>query len=498
MAEEEEKEAKASAEERDEEASEAEEETSAPDEAASSAEPEPGGESEEEEDRLPLTVEVKDEGPCRKTLKVEIPAERVAEDIRKGLEEIRSSVPMPGFRKGRVPAALLARRFGKKVKEDVRANLVSEAVEESLKREDLRPFSTPEFSDDTVEEIKIEEGKPLVFEYSVDVKPEIEVSNYLGLEVERPKVAVSAEEVEKDLGRLMQRRGRLVPVDDGKVQHGDILVVTGEYTYRKKVVHREENETLQIPEKGSDLFKPMPWLKDFLGKKAGDKVERTIKFPEDFKEESLRNRQGRQRWVIEDIKRVVVPEIDEEFLEEMGVGSEADLRSKIETQLQAAKEALADSIVEGRLVDVLLETIPIHLPEGVVEREVDQYMKRYEVRMREQKVPEAQIDDEIEKMRSERRKTVEKEFRAFFLLEEIARKEKIFTTEEEVDQRVEAMAVNYGKWPSQMKEELESAGLMDQVRNQVKEEKVKAFLREKAKVKEGKPLDLEKAMEEEA
>lgn len=470
-------------------------ETAAPEDAVEPEEVEEAeaddGEEGPEEDRIPLTVVVEDEAPCRKKLRVEVAPERVSEDIAKGLKDIRSTVPMPGFRKGKVPPSLLARRFGKRVKEEVRGTLVSQAMVQSLEQEKLRPFSLPDFKEEDLEKIEMVEGRPLVFEFSVDVKPDIEVSNYLGIEAERPKVAVERSEVDREVERMRRSRGRVAPVDDGPAQPGDVLVVDKVFTYRKKEVHREENATVVVPAEGSDLLKQIPWLGEFVGKTAGEEVEREFKFPDDFAAEAVRGKKGRQRMLIQDIKRLEPAELDEEFLKELGAESVADLESKIETQLQAAKDSLANQITEDRVVDALLVQIPIELPEGVVAREVDQYMKRYEIRLREQKVPEGEIAEQIEKLRSQRRQAVEKEFRAYFLLEEIARKEKIFITEEEVDRRVEAMAVNYGKWPSQMREELESGGLLDEVRNQLKEEKVKAFLREKAKLTEGPPLGSE-------
>jgi trigger factor len=391
----------------------------------------------------------------------------------------------------------LARRFGKKVREEVRATLVSRAVVQSLETEKIRAFSMPEFDEEALDKIEVEVGKSLAFEFSVDVKPEIEVDNYVGLEVERPKVVVKKAEVDQELERILTQRGRVVPVESGVVEHRDILVVNREYLYRKKTVHEQENETIPVPEKGSKILTSMPFVKELIGKKAGDAVERPFTFPDDFTVEEVRGKQGRQKLVIQDIKRLEVPEVDEELLEELGVKSEQELRDRIQDRLTAAKDSLADQIAEGRLVDALLEKVPIDLPEAVVGREVDQHMKRYEIRLRDQKVPENEIQERIEEIRVQSRKEVEKEFRAFFLLEEIATKEKIFATEEDVDKRVEAMAVNYGKWPSQMKEELEEADLLGQVRSQLKEEKVRAFLRDKAKIKEGEPLDLEKGAKEE-
>jgi trigger factor len=436
-------------------------------------------------DEIPMKVTVEEAGTCRKKVRVEIEAARVGEDIRKGIEEIRTTVPMPGFRKGRVPKVLLSKKFGKRVLEDVRANLIAQAIDQ----EKIKPFTMPELAESEIGKIEIAEGKPLAFDFVVDVRPEVKPEGYAEMEVERPRIEVSKEEVDREVERLRLRRGRVVPVEGGQVQVRDSVVVNREYFLGEEKVHAVENVAVLVPEDGSRLLERSPWLKEFLGKKQGETVETPVTFPNDFPVEAVRGKEGRQRFSLLDIKRLEMPALDAAFLEEFGVGSEEDLRSRLDKDLRAAKEALADRIVEDALVDRLIEKTPMDLPEAVVAKQVEEALGKMETRLKEAKVPEADLEARLKPLREERRKAVEKELRAYFLMLEIAKKEKIFATEEEVDGRINGMAMSRGKWPSQMREELEEKDLLDQVREQVREDKVKTFLREKAKIKEGKLLE---------
>ncbi|MCU0722815.1 MAG: hypothetical protein MUC63_04255, partial [Planctomycetes bacterium] len=309
------------------------------------------------------------------------------------------------------------------------------------------------------------------------------------MEVERPKVEVSKEEVDREVERLRMRRGRVVPVEGGEVKARDSVVVNREYFLGDEKIHAVENVAILVPDATSPLLERSPWLKEFPGKKQGDTVETPLKFADDFPVESARGKEGRHRISILDIKRLEMPPIDAEFLEEAGAKSEEELRARLEKDLRAAKEALADRIVEDEIVEQLLKAAPADLPEAVVTREVESAMRHFEARLREAKVPEGEVAGRLETLRAERRKAVEKEFRTFFLLEEVAKKERIFATEDDVEARVNAMALSRGKWPSQMRQELEEKELLDQLREQVREDKVKGFLREKAKTREGRPLD---------
>lgn len=442
-----------------------------------------------DDDEIPMDLKVEDAGPCRKKIAIEINADHVETEIDKGLDELRSTVAIAGFRKGRIPRSLLVKRFGQRVTEEVRANLISSAMKQAIEKEKLDVFSSPDFDDEALEKIVIEVGKPLAFDFAVDVKPKLDLGEYEGIEVKRPKVEVSPKEIDDEIERLRMRRAKVVPIEGGIVTYRDSVVANRDYLLDEEKIHGEENAFIPIPAEDSPLHEKMPWVKEFIGKKAGDFVERDFVFPDDFRVESARGKTGKIKAVIQDIKRLELPEFDEEFLSELGVPDLEGLKKMVGERITAMKDAMADRKLEEELVGKILEKTPVELPLSVIDNAVEGYAARYAERMKEQDLTDDKVEENLVSVRARKREEVEKEFRSFFLLDEIAKREKIFVTEDEVDRRVEAIAANYGKWPSQMREDLEEQGMLTELRNQIREEKVREFLRSKAKVTEGPPVE---------
>lgn len=429
-----------------------------------------------------IEVTVEDAGPCEKRVSVEVPAETVSEEIRTNLDNLKTAMPVRGFRKGRIPRNLLERRYGKQVREEVRASLMSRGVSKALKDGNLEPLSYPEVDE---EGVTLEEGEPLRFTFTLDVRPEVEVKDYVGLSVSQPAVSVTDEEVEREMEHLRRRFGTLEPVEDGASRRGDRLVVTLEYFHDGSSVHRAENVSLALPEdEASAIYEQSPWVAEAVGRTAGTSYEADTEFTQEFPVEAVRGEKGRVSVTVEEVKRLRLPDWGKEIFEALQVEDEKELRERVAARIREARASQARSVVEKRLLEQLLEKTPVEMPERVIERSLESQARKAELRLRESSVPEEEIPEKLEQMRRDRREEMTREYKSFFLVEEIAKKEKIYVTEDDVRARVELLAYNYGKWPQQMEKELEERGMMDELRASLREEKVLAFLREKAEITE--------------
>ncbi len=443
-----------------------------------------GGEEPAEEDEdASFSVQVADSGPCEKTVTVEIPAETVDREIAKNMDNIKTSVPVRGFRKGRIPKGLLVRRFGTKVKDEVRSNLVSRGVLKALKRDDVKSIAFPDVDES---KIALDEGKPMKFEFVVDVRPDIVLGEYVGIEVEKPPTSVDEKDIDDHIEGLRKELSTLEPVADGPAQAGDRLVATFRYSLNNKTILTKENVSLPMPEDPeAPAYKTAPWISTLLGKKQGETVETEYKFPDDFPVKKARARTGRMEVKVEDVKRIRLPSLDEEFLKTLKVADVAELRKKVGENLKSIKESAAGMIVEKRVMQKLIDSVRMDLPERVIDRSLDSQTGKAELKLKQAGLPDEEIKTRIENVRKGRREDLVREFKSLFVIEEIARKEKIYVTEEEVSARIELIAHKYGKWPQQVESELEEKGLLDDLRANLREEKVLSFLREKAKIVEG-------------
>jgi len=436
----------------------------------------------EETEDASFDITVKDEGPCEKTVTVEVPADVVDEEIANKYDGLKTSMPMRGFRKGRIPQNLLARRYGKQVREEVRSNLISRGVVKAIKDKGLEPLSYPEVDD---EDVEIEKGKAMCFTFRMDVRPVVDVKDYLGVEVEKPSTTVSAEDVDAEVENIRLRLGTLEPVEDTPSTRGDHLVVTLDFILEGRSVQQNENVPLPLPkEEDAEIYKSAPWVAAALDRKPGETYEAEYTFPNEFAEKKARGKKGALKVKVEEVKRLHLPEMGEAFFRTAKVENEEELRTRIETQLKESKEAAARGVMEKRILEKILEATPVELPERIIEKNLDSQLRKAELRLRESGVSEEDIPERIETLTKERREEMAREYRSFFLLEEISKLEKIYVTEDDVKARVELLAYNYGKWPQQMEQELNEQGLMDELRTNIKEEKVLSFLRKKATVTE--------------
>src|SRR5688572_22121052 len=150
--------------------------------------------TDEEERKLEPKVEMSDVGPCKIKLRIEIAAERVHDEIEHKYEELNESVALPGFRKGKAPRAILEKKFGKAMLEDLKFELLNRSFEEAKEEKSLEPVGNPDFTDP--EKLAIEVDKPFVYELSIETRPKVEVKAYEGLKITKPKVTADDKDVE--------------------------------------------------------------------------------------------------------------------------------------------------------------------------------------------------------------------------------------------------------------------------------------------------------------
>ena len=225
-----------------------------------------------------MKVDIQDVSSCKKTLKIEIPAEDVSAEFEKAYEEVRTTVPVPGFRKGRAPRNILRMRFGDYVKGEVIEKLIPSAFEGAIgdaELEILRPLDLTDINP-PIDEISVKDGEPLIFEITVDVKPEIPIPNLTLLEVEKGDVNVTKEDVDKYIQQLREERADFTPVEDRPVQEGDYVTLSISATCDGEALEQFDDE--QVLKVGKDM--EIPELAEYLlGMQPDEEKEFSISFP---------------------------------------------------------------------------------------------------------------------------------------------------------------------------------------------------------------------------
>ena len=434
-----------------------------------------------------VVVEVIDEGPCRKRLKVEVASERVSDELDSNYQQLRNTVQIPGFRKGKVPLSILKGRFGSKIEADVQEEMISSTFFDEIEKRELKVLGQPSF-----ENIEFAAGDPLTYEASVEVAPEFELPNYKGLEVDAELFGVEASEIQSEVDALLERHGTLEPIATGDQKNDDLAACNVELVdedgntvfersevYLKIGLDRVDN--MDVPGLGEKL----------LSAKADESFEFTLEAPDDFPLEDLRGKSTTLKVVFLEAKRMVIPSIDDELLEKLGAESEEALRSEIEKSLEMRRRLTEENRQEELLVEQVVSSVEFDFPPSILERRQEEVAMGRRFRMMREGKSQEEVEAEMAGTEEEIAEAARKELKQIFVLDGIAEKEMVLVTEDEIAKRITAIAMSSQRDPQEVFEEYSKGGMLEELRGGMRREKAREVIRKKAKV--NKPDGAEEA-----
>jgi trigger factor len=436
-----------------------------------------------EEERLGTQSTIESVGPCKRRIKAEVPSDKVDEELNRNYKELISTVQIPGFRRGHVPRRLIEKRYGGEIEGDVKESLLNLSLAEVVKDKELKVLGKPKFDN-----VAFQKGEPLRYEVEVEVRPEFELGTYEGVEVEaEPVLAVKPEEVDLQIEGLRQKFAELVAVDPQEAGPEDIFV--GHYLLRRDGLRVHSQEDVRIrPSTGFlDGFQ-VPELAEKIpsAKKAASSsplvLTASVKVPDDYPAEVLRGAQVELEFTIEETKRVQLPPADDELAKRYDMPSIAEVRSRIEKQIEARNLRLANERTEEKVLQRIAENVQFELPEGLLEDQVKLQRLKLQIALIQEGRPPEEVEAELKKLaEGPATDALRREFKEFFILEKVAELQKIFATEDEVNMRVVMLAQAYGRPHQEVLEELEENDRLETLRAEIRHQKVRRFLREKAR-----------------
>jgi trigger factor len=440
--------------------------------------------AETEQKKFEPTAAIEEIGPCKLKVKVEIAATKVRERIDEKYKELNDSVALPGFRKGHAPRSLLERKFGKEILENLKYEMVSGSFEEVKEGKKLEPVGEPQID---VEKLAVEEGKAFAYEFTMEVRPTFELKEYTGVRVTRPKVEATDDDVRKVVEGFREARAELVPAEDGVAKDGDQVTADLDLQADGKSIQKSENQAIFLNESIAFYGAKIPeFAKAFEGKKVGDTVEHTLSIPDSYPDANQRGKSAKLVAQIKSIKRKRLPEVNAEFCKEFDCDTVEELHEYLKKRILAEKEQDVKEHLADQVVDELVKRHDFPMPEGLVQAAADEALQRARLDLMTRGAKEEEIEKAMETMKGESRETMGKTLRAHFILEQIAAKEKIFVTEDQIEERIQQLASRQGVWPHEFKQQLEQQNLMAQLRRQMRQEAVREFLLSKAVVEDAK------------
>ena len=408
---------------------------------------------------MQIEIKTKKSEGVERLLEVSVPAETVREAEEKTARRYAGSARLPGFRPGKAPAALVKKKFRDAIRQQTLESLLQEAYQEVLTREKLKVAATPHLHD-----VRYDEGKPLVFELHVEVRPEIKLDRVQGFRVAKPAGDVSEDSVREQLDQMRDQRANWAPVE-GKPAPGDMVTLL--------LATADEDGTLPDGKEYRIVLgagQAIPGIEELVMRMTpGETMEDNVRWPEDFPDESQRGKTKPVRVVLQDVKRKTLPALDDAFAREVGdFESLAGLTDAVRKDLESHAVREADAAVRQQLVDQIIQANAFDVPPSWVTQLVDGYMKAYQI-------PE----EERERFTAEFQPVAERQVRRDVIIDTLAEREKLAATEADVDERVAEVAAKRNADVGQVYASLQKAGRLQEIERAITEEKVFKWLLER-------------------
>ncbi len=428
-----------------------------------------------------MNIEIEEVGPCKKLLRIEIPKERIEDEWQKQLNEVSRMANLPGFRKGKAPRKLLEKKFSDEIIGEVKRAVVSESYQQALEGNKLSPIGDPD-----VGNIDLEVGKPLKFEITLEVLPTFELGEYKGMQLKKKPVSVTDEDIDKALDAISRQKTQLTIVNKGEVKDGDYIICDCEVGINGEIIWNDEE--LEVMVSGSSVANiNVPDLKtNLVGTKSGDKLTMDVELGDNFSVEQHRNKSARMEISIKEIKRPACPDINDELAKQVGYDTLGELREFLSKRLAVEKKNQVEGEIHEQIYSKLIEMADFDLPEDMIAHQSSERLHRYQMELINKGTPVEEMEKNIDDLKNASEESVVKDFKMSLVIDRIAEKEKIFVTENDVNQRINGLAGMYGIEPAAMKKQLEKINGMSNLRHQVKEHKTLNLLMKEATIEEVK------------
>lgn len=415
-----------------------------------------------------MKVEYTDVSETQKSLTVEIPSDIVDQEVERVTRDYARSLRLPGFRPGKVPARLVRQRFLPQILQDVAEHLIPRAVDDALRERGVEPVDTP-----GVKDVSIDAGQPLKFTASIETAPPVDPGPLDSITLRKPPIQVADEEVDKTIERLREAQAKMEPVEGRGAAHGETLVL--DMTRRRIAAEGEESAEpdsltgveVEIGAPGN----PPGFDEQVTGLAVGDQKTFRVTFPADYPVESLAGAEIEYAVTVTGVRQKVLPALDDEFAKDLGYDSLETLRARVRERLVKEGERNQEREVRQDLLRQLASRVTADAPEALVAREVDRRLEEFAHQMMHQGVDLRRVNLDWDKLREGQREAAVETVKCALVLDEIARRESITVTPEEVDAEIARFAERGGQPVEAVRRQLEREGAISRIYTGLRREK---------------------------
>lgn len=444
-----------------------------------------------------LDVAVEDVGSLRRKLTITVPRTFIDEQLEEQYGELSREALVPGFRKGRAPRRLLEKRFGNEVGETLVQQLVGTGCLAAIEKADLKVLgdpmlwatekeaATPTLLDfqEAMKLMQIPKDGDLVFSCEVEIRPEFELPELEKIPLTRPVIEVTDEMVTAQIDRFRSTQGHYEALaEDGQVALDD--VITADLKMASEGTVLKEQKDIQLAARGQVLDGVVleKLGETLVGARAGDVRTISGQIPDTYIKEELRGKQADFEISIRRIQRMVLPEMNEEFVKSLGFETQDELRDWIRKDIESR---VGDQVRQGLAEQVrkyLLDNVPIDLPERMSERQVARVMYRRMVELYQQGVASDEVTKHIDALKTAAQNEVARELKLGFIMEKLSDQFDVEVTEGEVNSQIAWIAQRQGQRFDRVRDRLAKEGALDNLYLAIRDSKLVDLLIETAEI----------------
>lgn len=418
---------------------------------------------------------------CEVVVTVSVPAEEFTSELEGSFKNLAKNVRMKGFRPGKIPRAVLEKHHGEALRQETQQNFVQKGLQEIVAEKELRPVGQPRLNPDDLE---VAEDGGFTCKVELSLRPQFKLGEYKGLEIEAPRVDVTDEEIATAIEQFKDSQGRPEPAADGLAEDGMALASLELLNGEESLMSRDGIRlSLKVVPPGLD---EEAYKAALIGSKDGAVHDVPMTFPEDFQPEELRGQAGTCRVTVAQVFDMQRPS-DEDLMKMLGAEDEAEMKQKVHDDIERQKQTQVNTQVELGLLEQLIAKHDIEMPARLIEDQVNNrkasfFREQTEAGLSEDEA-KAQAEEQDEAFRTE----AIHNSRALFLLEDVAQAEELAVQNEDIARKFQEIAQRNQTSVEEVQKYYQENNLINQLAMEILELKVRAFLRESAKITEVDP-----------
>jgi trigger factor len=436
--------------------------------------------------KMSLTVDIQNAGPCKKHVRVQVPRSDLEHFYEEAVKDLVTTAAVPGFRTGHVPRKLIEKRFRKEVGDHVRQKVLMQSLQQLGEDHKLDAINEPDLDVESL----------VLPEFDVEVRPEFDLPDYAGLSIKRPMRAITDAEVQTYLENYLAQFGQLVP-HDGPAEAGDYVLANLNFESGGKELSRASQKQIRIrPVLRFADAEIAGFDKLMQGVRPGDMREATGKIAVEASSIELRGEPVKIHFEVTDVQRLRLPELTQEFLDQLGVESEVVLRKEVREILERQVTYEQRQATRRQVLEKITASADWDLPESLVKRQVENALRRELLEMQQAGFTDEQIRARQNELLQQQISTTRQALKEHFVLDKIATQEKLEVTPHDKDVEIAYMAMQRGESPRRVRARMEKMGLIENLEAQILERKAVDVVLEKAVFVDvpgeaGKPSDVE-------